>query len=230
MSLASIRAQQGQQKEAFELYTLAASNGSREAVENAVALAVRNSGDPERLERAKGVVDAALKSHPNDADLLTKKGFLLHYERNYEEEVRLYEQALLRNPNDFKFLNNMAWSLSEGMNQPKKALERINEAFDKAGVFPQFLDTRGVILTRLNQLPPAIKDLEAAALSSKGTPSYGAIQFHLARAYHLAGRKDDARLALERARAAGLKVQSLEPKERTELDDLSAKLVAVAKP
>jgi tetratricopeptide (TPR) repeat protein len=239
--LATLLAKQGQTsgvnkddaliKQAFDLNALAASNGSREAVENAVSLGLANR-DNKGIERAGAVIDAALQRTPNDPDLLSKKGFIFHFQQNYREEVRLYEQVLnSRNgPSDFKFLNNMAWTLCEGLGEPQKALEKINDAFREAGIFPQFLDTRGVIFTRLKRLDEAIKDLEKAALGAKGTASYASIEFHLARAYYLANRKDEARNALERARKAMLKVESLEPKEHTEFDELSANLLTVAKP
>jgi tetratricopeptide (TPR) repeat protein len=229
--LASFRAKQGQYKDAFDLYASAAAAGSREAVENSIALAVRDR-DPEHIKQAAIVIDAALKLHPEDADLLTKKGFLRHFQRDYEDEVRLYEQALALEPIDFRFLNNMAWTLSEGLGQYPEALKRIEEAFSKAGAYPQFLDTRGVIYTRLNRLDEAVKDFLVAAQNAKGTASYPTIQFHLARAYYLAHRESDARLALERAKTADPKinVESLEPKERGEFEDLSAKLVVAAKP
>ena len=228
--LGSFRANQGQHKEALDLYVVAAANGSREAVDNAVALALRDQS-PERLEQADAVVDAALKLRSDDPDLLSKKGFLRHFQHSYEDEIHFYEQALAHEPRDFRFLNNMAWTLSEALGQYQPALDRINEAFNKAGAFPQFLDTRGVILTRLNRFEEAIKDFQSATPTAKGTSSYATIQFHLARAYWLANRKDDARAALERARSADpkLNVESLEPKERGELEDLSAKLAAVTK-
>jgi tetratricopeptide (TPR) repeat protein len=229
--LASFRAKQNRFKEAFELYALAAANGSREAVDNAVSLAIRDR-IPEHVQLADQVVDAALKLRSEDPDLLTKKGFLRHFQRNYDDEIRLYEQALALEPIDFRFLNNMAWTLSEGLGQYQAALVRITEAFNRAGAYPQFLDTRGVILTRLNRLDEAVKDFLAAAQNAKGTSSYPTIQFHLARAYYLAHREADARVALERAKAAEpkLNIDSLEPKERGEYEDLSAKLVVAAKP
>jgi tetratricopeptide (TPR) repeat protein len=229
--LASFRAKEGRHKEALELYIVAAAHGSREAVDNAVSLALRDQS-PERIQQADAAIEAALKLHPDDADMLAKRGFLRHFQHNYDDEIRLYEQALAHDPSDFRFLNNMAWTLSENLEQYSAAFDRINEAFNKAGAYPQFLDTRGVIFTRLNRLDEAIKELLSAAHNAKGTSSYPTIQFHLARAYYLANRKEDARVALERARSADpkLKVESLEPKERGELEELSAKLAVPTKP
>jgi tetratricopeptide (TPR) repeat protein len=229
--LASFRAQEGKLKDAMELYAKAAENGSREAVENATALAIRDQS-AERLKQADAVIDAALKLRPDDPNLLSKKGFLRHFQHDYKEEIRLYEQAIAHDPADYRFLNNMAWTLSEDLGQYDAALKRIDEAFKNAGAYPQFLDTRGVILTRLNRLDEAIKDFNSASKTAKGTSSYPTIQFHLARAYDLANRKEDARAAIENAHSAKpkLNVESLEPKERAELDELSKKLAAAPNP
>ena len=57
-------------------------------------------------------------------------------------------------------LNNLAWVLSEGMNQPAAALEKIDELIKLKGSNVESLDTRGVILLRLGRAEEAVKDLE----------------------------------------------------------------------
>ena len=89
---------------------------------------------------------------------------------------------------------------------------RVFEAIDKLGPQPHILDTRGVILTRLGRLDEAVKDLETA---TRVVPT-GPILFHLARAYQKQGRTDDFRKARDRARAAGLVAEQLQPGEREE--------------
>jgi tetratricopeptide (TPR) repeat protein len=98
------------------------------------------------------------------------------------------------------------------MKEPEAGLERINEAIERIGPQPHVLDTRGVILTRLGRLDEAVKDLEAAA---RAVPS-GPILFHLARAYQKQGRTEESRKSRERARAAGLVPEQLQPAERDE--------------
>ena len=89
-----------------------------------------------------------------------------------------------RKPSNFLFLNNMAWTLSEDLNQPEEGLKRVDEALERVGRQPHLLDTRGVILTRLGQLDEAVKDLEAAAAALPAGP----VDFHLARAYQKKGQ------------------------------------------
>jgi Flp pilus assembly protein TadD len=121
----------------------------------------------------------------------------------------------------------MAWTLSESQGRYDEALARINEVLQRVGKAPQFLDTRGVILIRLNRLDEAIQDLQTAADTGRDTPSLASIQFHLACALSKARRRDEARQALDTALKAGLKTDNLEAKER---DDLKALNDDLAKP
>ena len=132
----------------------------------------------------------------------------------FDEQVGLFQAILDRKPSDFTFLNDMAWTLSEDLHRPEKGLERADEVLERAGWQANFLDTRGVILTRLGKLDDAIKDLEAAAAA---IPS-GRCLYHLARAYRKKGGGDDSRKARDRAEQAGLRPEQLQPSDRGEWD------------
>jgi tetratricopeptide (TPR) repeat protein len=219
--LGTVLAGQGKRREAMDLYQAAAASKDtalvREAVQNAVALATSDR-DAALMDRAYAILDVALKREPNSADLLTKKGYLCHFQGKYEDEVNLYRDALGRNPGDFRFLNNMAWTLSEGLHRPDEALERVNEAFRRAGGarYYQFYDTRGVIYTRLGKFDEAIRDLEDAVQINPAPTVYA----HLANAYHKAGRAEQFRKARDAAKKAGLTPDRLEATERQELEKL----------
>lgn len=192
--------------------------GEPEAGTSAMNLASAPNADPRWLPLAETYLSAASKQMPDSLDLLQKLAFVRHLQRKHPEEIALYKEILARKPNDYQFLNNMAWTLSEEMNDPKAGLERINEAIEKIGPQPHVLDTRGVILTRLERLDEAIKDLETSA---RALPT-GPIYFHLARAYQKKGRTDDFRKYRDLARAAGLAPDQLQPSERDEWAKLAA--------
>ena len=118
----------------------------------------------------------------------------------FADEVRLYRAVLERQPQNPVVLNNIAWALSEGMNQPSEAMEQIDELVRIAGRGAETLDTRGVILTRMSRLDEAIKDLEEAV---KVSPT-GIHLFHLAQAYQKAGRDAEFRKTRDQVRLTGL--------------------------
>ena len=173
--------------------------GSRLAVRSAVALATARGAAEGALEGADGVVTAALKREPDDLELILLRAQVRHLQGRFEEELQAYRDALGRKPSDLGFLNNMAWTLSESLGRPKEAIEPVERAMARAGRRPQFLDTRGVILTRLGRLDEAVKDLEVAA---RAMPA-GSSSLHLARALSQAGKAAEARKALERGKADG---------------------------
>jgi tetratricopeptide (TPR) repeat protein len=107
-------------------------------------------------------------------------------------------------------LNNLAWVLSEGLDQTREALTKIDLLIKLAGRRAENLDTRGVILSRMGRLDEAIKDLEEVA---QAEPT-GVHFYHLAQAYRKAGRDAEFRKALEKARQAGLNAETLDPTER----------------
>ena len=223
--LASVMARKGDRAGAFKLYLETIEQGDpanvRSAARDTLALITRDQFDPESISLAEKVIDAARVKDPKSYDLLAMAGYLRHFQNRYEEEIRIYETALQDKDsgNDIALINNMAWTLSEGLHRPEQALDRINEAIGKAVVVPaQLYDTRGCIYTRMGRLDDAIRDLELAA---RDRPS-GTIYAHLARAYHKAGLKDkfeDAR-AKAKQTTPPLTPQMLEKADRQELEKL----------
>jgi tetratricopeptide (TPR) repeat protein len=203
---------QGVEEAASILEAVVKAGGAPEAGTSAMNLASAPHADPRWLPLAETYLSTALKETPDSLDLLQKLAFVRHLQRKHPEEIALYKEILARKPNDYQFLNNMAWTLSEEMNDPQAGLDRINEAIEKVGPQPHVLDTRGVIFVRLRRFDEAIKDLETAARALPTGPVY----FHLARAYQKKGRTDDFRKCRDLARAAGLTPEQLQPSEREE--------------
>lgn len=220
--VATVVARQGRHEEALALYRdAAAAAETADLRELARGIATAVGAAPRKDERLLALADeavaAALAREPDATDLLVTRGFVLHLQGRYDEEVRLYQAALEKNPDDLAFLNNLAWTLCEGLDRPREALAWIERAFARSPrPAPQFRDTRGVIYTRLGRLDEAIADLEAAA---RGRPS-GTVLAHLARAYHLADRPEKFREARDRARELKLKPEDLEPRDRRDLAPL----------
>ena len=221
--LAAVLARQGKRDEALKLYLKAIEVGDaniiREAAQNTLAMISRDNYDPSTIALAESVIKAAREKDPKNPDLLSMAGYLAHYQQRYDEEIKLYEDALANQPNDVQLLNNMAWTLCEGKNQPEKALQVVNTAIAKAGgILPQFYDTRGVIYTRLGKYPEAIQDLELARLDRPTAIVWA----HLARAYAKAGMTEKFEEAREKAKNATppLKPEGIEKGEREELSAL----------
>lgn len=220
---AAVLADQGKREEALKLYLSVIEEGDpanvREAARNSLALITRDKFDPASIAMAEKVIETARRKDDKSIELLSMAGYLRHFQKRYQEEVEIYEKAYASQPDDFTLLNNMAWTLSEGLHKPEEALKKINDAIKKVKTVPAHIyDTRGCIYTRLKLYKEAIRDLELAA---KERPT-GPVWAHLARAYKLAGREADFERAKERAKSVTptFTPDMLEGTDREELEPL----------
>ncbi len=190
----------------------------RETIRVATKIAILNPGDTTLLQGVDELDSAAQAQAPKDPEVLAFVATLRHLQGRYDEEIELYRMVLDNNPQSYVFLNNMAWTLCEGLQRHDEALERIDEVIRRHGAFPAFLDTRGVILARLGRLDQAIDDLERSA---KATPS-ATTYFHLARTYRQANKLDDYRRCRDLARKAKLDPSALDPTDKADLSSVMA--------
>ncbi len=100
-------------------------------------------------------------------------------------------QALSLNPNTPFVLNNLAWVLATRDDPDlNKALELVNQAVDLEPFRPNFRETRGQILLKLERWQDAITDLEVALRKMKDKPE---LHSGLALAYERMGNAELAR-------------------------------------
>ncbi len=182
----------------------------------ALELALAQPVDQPWLDLADRSLSHALAADPDDVDLLWSMSLVRHTQRRYDDEVALYKAMIAAKPKHLDFLNNLAWTLSEGLRRPAEALVYADQAVAALGRRPGLLDTRGTILLRLGRIDEAVRDLEEAA---RGAPS-ASVWFHLARAYQAAQRHNEFHAARDRALHAGLSEDSLEPGDRAAWDSV----------
>ena len=166
------------------------------------------------LNHADQILEAALKLFPEADDFLVMRAMINHFQSRFDEELHLYRTVLSRKPQSPVALNNIAWVLSEGLNQPREALEKIDKVIQLTGRSANNVDTRGVILMRLGRLDQAIDELKWVIQAEPNDVHY----YHLAQAYRKMGRDADFRKAFEEAKRAGLTPAALDPTERTDFE------------
>ena len=165
------------------------------------------------------VLELGLKAQskdPKDYNIPILLASIYHFQDRYNEEMNSYRKALELYPTNVQFLNNMAWMLSEGLNQPEEGMKYIQEAIRREGEFPQHLDTRGVIEERLGNLDRAIADLERSVQAEPAPSTY----FHLARAYMKANKPAESRRCRDLAYRAKFDPATLDPTDRTDLESI----------
>ena len=190
-----------------------------EAIVVATRIAIEKQSDIATLQVVDDLASAALAQAPKAPPVVIFVATLRHLQGRYNEEVDLYLQALATNPQRYDFLNNMAWTLSEGLQRYPEALERVDEAISRVGREASFLDTRGVILARLGRLKDAVADLEESvkvdqlANRSPSATTY----FHLARTYRQLNNTSEYRRCRDMARKLKLDPTTLDPPDKADV-------------
>ncbi len=139
---------------------------------------------------------AALEKRPGTAYIMNALGDLKRHDKQYREALRWYEQVIAMDPDNYDALYGAGASyqlLHEG--DPLPLFRRALKA-DPSSIAAKI--ALGEALLLAHDTPEAVTFLEQAA---RAEPNFRRLQYLLGRAYQLAGRKEEARLAFERSRA-----------------------------
>jgi tetratricopeptide (TPR) repeat protein len=173
----------------------------------AVRLCPAKQADLLRVERK---IVAAQEENPRSVNLLVYLGDLRDAEGRYDEAVAAYRKVLEIKPDNILALNNLAWLLAFQYNRSSEALKLLEEAIRVAGLRPDLLDTRGVILSRMDRHQEALNDLEEAIAQQPNGLRY----FHLAQVYWVQNKKNEASKAWKRSSELGIKPYDIHALER----------------
>jgi len=197
-------------------------HSARPAIALACALSSsKTGGNEEVFRRAEPLLTQALASHPKDADLLSSVAGVRVLQQRTDEAIDLYRRVLSLKPKDVQTLNNLATMLAEQPRTRQEALRLIDEAIGLAGRISALLDTKGTILVQDGKAEEAEALLKEAAVGSCVDARF---LFHLSLACQGAGKSDEARKALRRARNGNLTQQMLTASDLRLLKELEQQL------
>jgi tetratricopeptide (TPR) repeat protein len=189
----------------------------------ALAILYEAKATPEQCRRVKPLIDQMSKKNPRSAVFLDHLAALSNLEGDYKGAISYYSRVLELRKDNAHAMNNLAWllALKEGVENKQMALELINQAINIMGPEPSLLDTRGVTYLSLGKPHLALDDLLEATAEVPSASKY----YHLARALEL---RDPvaARDALNKAKEAGLKPESLHPLEQATYDDVVSRITS----
>ena len=190
----------------------------RAATRVATSITIAKRDDLATLQAVDNLATMALAQSPKDPEVVSFVAMLRHLQGRFEEEVAMHRVVLANTPQTYKFLNNMAWTLCEGLQRYDEALERIDDAIRREGRIAEFLDTRGVILIRQGKLDDGIANLEESIklYQLAGQPPSAVTYFHLARAYRELRKMDGYQRYRDLARKYKLDASSLDPPDKAD--------------
>ena len=175
----------------------------------------------EELPQADEALRLALKDHQENVELLQADAVRLASNGEYDEAIAAFTRIVQLVPENSLALNNLATLLAEKPNRRTEALEVIQRAIDLSGRQASLLDTQGTIYLKVGQADQAIASLEEATAGGVADARY---YLHLAAAYHLAGRDEDAQRMLSEAQGFGIEKFLLTEDDRRILEDLNDSL------
>lgn len=147
----------------------------------------------ERLEQG-------LARNPRDVPAWMLVASLRENLGQWKEAAEAYRKVIEINPRSQPALNNLAYLLSERLQQTEEALDLARRARELAPRDPATADTLGWIAWRKGDYAWALTLMEEAA---QGLPADPEVQYHLGMGYYMLGQDDAARAALGRALAEG---------------------------
>ena len=210
--LAAFLGRRNRLKEALDLCEKAWGSCPPEVVAEVVVSALYSSpADDSQWQRAAISLENASTKMPGNPGLLFQLGNMRSLQGRYKDAEALYRESFALDTHNSGPLANLAWLLARRDGNGTDALELVEQAIVLDGPTPNLLDTRAVAYLAMGRGNPAIKDLEDAVAVGPSPVRF----VHLAEAYLLADRRNDADAALGRAKAAGLKTENLAPLERS---------------
>jgi cellulose synthase operon protein C len=146
---------------------------------------------------ADAVADKWLRDHPKDLVLRNYFAERALRKQDYKSAARYYQALVAQQPDNVRFLNNLAWVAGE-LGDPK-ALSYAEKASALAPADPAILDTLGMLLIKKGDVTQGVDKLRQAAQLG---PNNSDIRLHLAKALIKAGDKAAARKELDALAAA----------------------------
>lgn len=129
------------------------------------------------------------------AELSLALAMIAGFAERHTEARRYYEQVLKLDPENWVALNNLAYLLSDVLDEHKIALPYAQKA-SELNPSPTVQDTLGAVLTKLGRYREAIAELSQVV---RDDPKFVAAYYHLGEAYRRLGEFADAEHLLDEA-------------------------------
>ncbi len=115
---------------------------------------------------AEETIRSAMNQFEDSPVLLEAVATLRLMQERYPEAVGLFQRIEKKTVERVRTLNNLAIALAELPMGKNEALIKIDRAIEIQGKIPELLDTRGIVLLRLNRFAEARQDFEQAIKNS----------------------------------------------------------------
>lgn len=118
--------------------------------------------DKKQQQRAKAVLDQALKQSPDNSELLYARALLLAQMKLVEAHERDIRAVLKQEPNNAHALNALGYTLADLTDRLQEAMELITRALELKPEDPFIIDSMGWVHYRLGDFDRAVELLQKA--------------------------------------------------------------------
>jgi len=153
-------------------------------INEALLLAQQTQSCPQAIQ----IFDEILKEHPNQPDALHGKALALFQQKNFQDALGYFEQAIFQAPHVAEFHNNYANAL-KFCGQINPALQHYHEALRLKQNYPQAQNNLGALHYKLGHYREAMQYFEK---SIRMNPDSAETHFNLANCYVQLNRLLDA--------------------------------------
>jgi tetratricopeptide (TPR) repeat protein len=151
----------------------------------AEAEVLRRHGSPEELRQ---LYDAALKTHPDNLDLLYSRALLAAEQGRIDEAEAGFKKVLAKDHDHADALNALGYTLADLTDRHQEALGYITRALTLKPDSPAFLDSMGWVQYRLGNHAVALDYLRRAYAKLKD----GEVAAHLGEVLWVTGEREEA--------------------------------------
>ncbi len=138
-------------------------------------------------------LEELVRKNEKDTVSLLQLGLLAEAMKEFPKARTYYEKVLSYNPKSPVALNNLAYLLSERLNDVNAALTLAQQARDLSPQDPATADTLGWVLYKRGDYPRSLAVLQGAAEGLAGNPE---VAYHLGMAHYANGNEAEAAEAL----------------------------------
>ncbi len=148
-----------------------------------------------KLDNAQQQLQTILSANPSNATAHLWLGNVELTKGNYKTALEQFRAVVAAEPENTQALNNLAYLLTEYVNQPAEALKYAQKAKELAPETAEYSDTLGWVFYHQGLYPSAVRELERAAAKTNDVT----LKYHLAMAYAKAGDWKRGHATLESA-------------------------------
>ncbi len=203
---------------------LANNTENEQAVLSALRFVVRKREIPEAKALILDITNQILAVNPASVIAMQVQASLLILdkdEQNTQKAIETYQAILKTEPDNTIAMNNLAWIISEDLNNPQEALKMAQKGLEITPDYADLVDTTGVIYYRLGEYEKAVDMFNKCInLYNSTNKALASTYMHLGKAYNQLNNKVQTTVYLKKALEYNEQSNTLSDNDILEIEEI----------